>query len=138
LLGFLCVLFIFSSLRFLLLRYCINSIKLLAICCFFLCCLCDQYVDLSSFIAGYVFMFSIFSCHHRTMLRVCGCHQGCAGCAFGSWSDPVMQIVHDQCEVVFRDCGHDHIMWMIVCCCQCGQTFCFVGIEDRSVLFLFG
>jgi hypothetical protein len=43
-----------------------------------------------------------------------------------------MVIFHDQCEVVFRDCGHDHMMWMIVWCGHCGQSFCFVGMEGRS------
>jgi hypothetical protein len=43
-----------------------------------------------------------------------------------------MEIVHDRCEVVFRDCDHDYMMWMIVCCCHCRHILCFVGMEDRS------
>jgi hypothetical protein len=52
--------------------------------------------------------------------------------ASGSWSNLVMVICRDQCGVAFLECGRHHTSWLIVCCCHCGRSFYFVGMEDRS------
>jgi hypothetical protein len=66
------------------------------------------------------------------MIHVCGCRQSCAGCESGSWSDLVMVICRDQCGIFFLGLYDDHMSWLIVCCCHCGQSFYFVGTDDRS------
>jgi hypothetical protein len=34
--------------------------------------------------------------------------------------------------IVYLGWGHDHMSWLIVCCCHCGKSLCFIGTEDRS------
>jgi hypothetical protein len=76
------------------------------------CCLCDLFLPLFlqhvSVFLFCLFISSISSCRHRTMLRFSGYRQGCAS---GSWSDMVKVICRDHCGSVCPGCVHDHMSY---------------------------
>jgi hypothetical protein len=43
-----------------------------------------------------------------------------------------MVICRDQCGTIFLGLYHYHMSWLVICCCHCGRSFCFVGKEECS------